>query len=236
MSYVYSYEAQSYISDISLHLDEAYLSTAMTMTVIFSIIAFALVMFTAIAIKRARPYGVVVAIAQPLGLFAAMKIVEVYASIDFSCMEITKYSSVSLDDAMNKLDEALADAFIENIFPKMMGMFPWMFLLLATFVLTLVYAIMLFKVKGKGLAIAAMIILIFKYLFMNPVEMFSLILQSGSPAIQSGWDMIFRLAYLFPLCLLAIQGVINLVAAKKKGVEAPAAAPAEQPAEEKPAE
>ena len=205
------------------------------MCILASIVAFALVLFTAIAIKRARPYGIVVALAQPVGLYAAMKIVQQYAQIDFSCLAITKYSSISLDDAMNKLNEAIAQAFTEQILPKMIGMAPWLLITGIVFIMTLVYAILLFKAKGKGLAIAAMVLTIIRFLLFSPVEQVSLLLEHGSAQIQTAWDLVYRLIFMLPLLLLAIQGIINLVAnakAKKAAAKAPAQEPAQEPAAE----
>ena len=233
--YTKTYEAHSIISDISLHLDESYAASAMIGMIIAAIAAFALTLFVAIAIKKARPFGVIVAVAQPIGLYAAMQTVLQYAKIDFSCLEITKTSSVSMDDAMNKLNTAIGEAFVQQIFPQMLGMLIWGLVTTIVFVLTLVYVVMILKAKGKGnpkgLIIGSLVILIVKFLLVNPVEMFSLMLQKGSTSVQSTWDIVFRLIYLLPLILLAVEGIVT-ISAKSKAKNAPAApVPAEAPAQ-----
>jgi len=52
--YEYYYEAKSIVSDISLHLSDSYAAGAIVLAILTSILAFALTLFTAIAIKRAR--------------------------------------------------------------------------------------------------------------------------------------------------------------------------------------
>lgn len=235
--YIQRYEAYSIISDISLHLDEGYASSAMAGMILAAILAFALTLFAAIAIKRARVFGVIVALAQPVGLYAAMQMVLQYATIDFSCLEITRTSSISMDDAMAQLYEALGEAFAVEILPQAIGLIPWLLVFMVVSILSLVYAILLIKAKGKGMAITAMILMIVKYLFFSPIEMLSLFMQQGSSTIQSAWDFVFRFVYLLPLFLIALQGIINLVAnakAKKAAAAAPAAPaePAEAPAED----
>jgi hypothetical protein len=46
--------------------------------------------------------------------------------------------------------------------------------------------------------------------------MLSIVLGNGSITIQSAWDHFYRFAYFLPLLLIGIQGIVNLVDAKKK--------------------
>ena len=132
-----------------------------------------------------------------------------------------------------------------TILPQAIGMIPWLLIFMVVSILSLIYAILLIKAKGKGMAITAMILMIVKYVFFSPIGMLSLFMQQGSSTIQSAWDFVFRFVYLLPLFLIALQGIINLVAnakAKKAPVAAPAAAaepveasaeaPAEAPAQD----
>ena len=231
------YEAKSIIGDISLHLDEAYADGAKTLMIVMSIFAFAFLLFAAIAIKKARPLGIIAAIFQPIGFFSAMKVVLGYAQIDFSCLEMTFTSSYSMDDAMSKLQQALIEKFTDVIFPQMIAILPWAFLMFVTFIITLIYSIMLIKAKGKGLAVTALILIILRYLFVSPIELIGLLLQSGSAKTQSAWDVVFYLACTLPLFLMAIQGIINLASKKEPVVEAAVEAPvAETPVVEAPVE
>lgn len=227
--YYYNYEAYSVIGDISLHLDDSYAITAFGTFILLSIVAFALTLFAAIAIKRARPYGIIVALAQPVGFFASMKYVLAYAQIDFSCLEIKKTSSVSMDDAMEKLNEALLEAFVTKIVPNIGELVVWSLVIFCVFVMTLIYLCLLIKAGyGKGLAIGALVIYILQYLFVPAVNTLPMLLELGNSQIQSIWDIIHNFAAIFPLVLIAIQGIVvlagNAKAKKNSALEAAAAA------------
>ena len=73
--YVYEATSESTFGDIRLMLDESYLSSSLIFTIIFGLLAMALVLTAAIFIKRARPLGIVAAVAQPVGMFAVWKCV-----------------------------------------------------------------------------------------------------------------------------------------------------------------
>lgn len=224
--YTYAYQAISEIPDMTLCLNETFISKATTLMIIAGILAFAMVLFAAIAEKRARPYGIIVAIAQPVGLYAALQYVLQYAKMDFTCLQITVNSSVSLADAEAKLYDQLAEVFVEEMLGHYIMMLLWGVVLLVVFVLTLIYICTQFKTKGKGLAVGALVILIVKQVLVCPVEMVSLLLGQGSASIQSIWNVFFTGCYLLPLLLLCVQGILKL-AGKKTVVEAENA-PAEE--------
>lgn len=223
---MYTYEAYSKIPDISLHLTEDYASGAKTLLIIMSILAFACVLLAAIAVKKARPLGIAVAIAQPIGFFAAFKYVIAYSAIDFSCLSMKTTSSVSMDDAMNKLTEMLTERIMTDIFPGLATTFVWSFLMLAVFIMTVIYAAMLKKDtgKGKGLAVAALIISIVKYVLIAPTNNFALFLGGATTETQASWDPIYYIFSLIPLILIAVKGILVLTTPKEAPVaEAPAA-------------
>ena len=239
----YYYEAKSIVPDISLHLSEDYAAGAKTLLIIMSIIAFACVLVSAIAVKKTRGFGIVVAIAQPLGFFAAFKYVLGYSQIDFSCLATTVTSNVSLDDAMNKLRETLTVRITEEILPGMFAITPWTLLMLAAFILTLIYAGMLKKDagKGKGLAVTALILTIVRYVLFAPINNFALLLGNANTQTQTSWDPIYYIFSIVPLVLIAIKGILVLTTPKtapaaEATVEEPVAAPvAEEAPEAEPA-
>lgn len=216
MNYYYQYEAKSFVGDINLKLDQAYESAAMMVMIIAAILAFGLALFTAIAIRRARPYGIIVAIAQPLGVFAAMKSVLAYASIDFSALEMTVTSSVSMDDAMNKLYEKLGDVFVNDIFPQMANFVLWLSVVSIVTILTIVYVCILFKGCGKALTIPAFIVLLVRFLFVAPINLVSALMGSISVEAQYTWDLVFDVFFLLPLLLIAFKGLIVLLSKNKE--------------------
>ncbi len=226
---MYSYEAYSKIPDISLHLTEDYATGAQKLAIIVAILAFACILFTAIAHKKARPLGIITAIAQPLGIFAAFKYVIAYSSIDFSCLSMRTTSNVSMDDAMNKLSEALAERITTEVLPGLLATTPWTLLMLASFILTVIYAGNLKKdtTKGKGLAVTALILSIVKFVVFQPINSFALLLGNATAETQASWDPTYYIFTMIPLVLLAIKGILALTSRKA----APAAAEAAPVAE-----
>ena len=213
----YEYQAKSMISDMTLYLKEGYAEKALIGTIWASVFAFIFVLIAAIAIKKARPLGIIVALMQPVGLYSAMRTVLAYATIDFSSLEMTVTSKVSMDDAMSKLYEKLGEKMLSDVFPGVLAMTPWLLLSLTTFIMSLVYFINISKkpTPGSGLAKAALIITIIKYVLVSPIETFSLLLEKGSSTIQSAWDVVFHLLYLIPLLFIMIQGIVNFSANAK---------------------
>ncbi len=223
----YYYEAKSIIPDISLHLTEDYAAGAQTLAIIISILAFACVLFTAIAHKKARTLGIITAIVQPIGIFSAFKYVMAYSAIDFSCLAMTVTSTVSLDDAMSKLRTALSEKLATEVFPDLFATIPWSLLMLAAFIMTVIYAAVLKKdttTGGKGLAVTAMILAIVRFVIFQPTNNFALFLGNATAETQASWDPVFYIFTMIPLVLLAIKGILALTSRKASPVaEAPAA-------------
>jgi hypothetical protein len=224
----YYYEAKSFIGDISLHLTGAYKTIAIILTVLAAIVAFGLVLFTAISIKRARPFGILVALAQPVGIVSAMLMVFQYGKIDFSSLEMTVTSQVSLEDAMSKLYEQMGEVFIANILPQLALYIVLSVVLFVVTLLTVIYAILLIKAKPGTFSVIALIVTLVRHFFIAPVEFITLFLMIGSPTIQTVWDLFYKGAYLLPLLLMAVQGIFVLSRAAKAKKAAALADSAEQ--------
>ncbi len=226
--YTYYYEAYSQTMSENLRLDDTYILLSWVATILLAVLAFALTLFAAIAIKRARPLGVIVALAQPIGIVAATNVVLSYAKVDLSVLNLRVTSTVSQSDAMTKLYTKMGEVFIEKVFPQMIENYFWSAVLGIVTIITIVYFILLFKPAGKACAIIAMILTTVRLFFINPIEMFSVLLNSPSQTIQGLWDVVFRFILILPLLLIAIQGIVNLVsnAKAKKAAAAEAAAAA----------
>ena len=234
--YSYYYEAKSIVPDISLHLAEDYAAGAQKLMIIMSIIAFACVLIAAIAHKKSRPIGIIAAIMQPVGFFAGFKYVLAYSEIDFSCLGMTVTSSVSLDDAMNKLRETLSERIATDIMPGLFATMPWSLLMLASFIFTLVYVAIIMKDKnsrGKGLAVTALILSIIRYVFFSPINMFALFLGNATSTTQTSWDPVYYIFCMIPIVLIGIKGLASFGSKPAPVAEAPATE-AEPAAEDKP--
>lgn len=224
--YYYSYEASLFTDIKNLVLDEGYFNTSFIITIILSVLAFALCLYTAIAIRRARAMGVIVSVLQPIGLFATFMAVRVFSNIDFTCLALTATGS-SKDDAVDKLSEMVAEVFIEQVFPQLITALFLTAVLGVVTILTIVYSGVLFGAKGKGFAIGAFIILVLRFVLIYPVDIFGISFGTASQTTQSILDFVFRVMYILPLILLASQGLTVLLANKKAKKAAPAVSPAE---------
>ena len=208
----YYYEATSMLKGINLSLGETYHLLSIISVVLCSLLAFALVMFTAIAIKRARVYGILVALLQPASFVAAWQVVISYANVDFSCLEMKVTSSVSMEDAMSKLYTALGEAFLEKVIPQLGGCIIWAIVFAVISLFTLLYLALLIKGKKKAFAILALVIGVIRQFCISPLELVStLLLGIGNEWIQLVWDAVFRGAMLLPLFLIALQGLFVLI-------------------------
>lgn len=228
--YDYVYEAKSFIGNIGFTIPDGFDVILTLLSILLGLAAFALVLFTAISVKRARPFGIVVAIAQPAGFIAAALAFINYAKIDFSSLVITVTGN-SEADAMNRLYEAMGNAFIDNIMPQFIGYMMFITAYQVVTILTLIYYIQLIKApKGKALAIVAMILTIIRMAVIGPIETMTLFLEASDFGIQLVWNMFFNFIFFLPVLLIAILGILNLVHGikmKKMNAEAAQYAPAE---------
>ena len=241
--YYYQYEAFFFGGDISLRLSENYLRTIGGIVWLAIFAAFAMVLFSAIANKKARVLGCITAVMAPLGIYAAHQSVINYAALDFSFMGTLKATStVSFADATRKLYEMLAEKFAERILtsPAFLSYLFWAAVVFVATIITLVYAILVIKSRrGKGLAVGAMVLVIVKFLLIGPMQTFTILANSynidladlfGPLAtdLQLYWEVLYYGATLLPLLLIAVQALICLVnKAKDELLDAQAKADAE---------
>ena len=228
-NYYNYYEAKILTEIKNLVLEEGYASQALVSTLILCGLAFALALFAAITIKRARPLGIMVAILQPIGLFASMKSVLAFAQVDFSSLAVTATGSSS-DEAMSKLTTMLTEALVENVFPQLAPFCLYAGILSMITILTVVYAGILFGAKAKGFSICAFILLLVRLLFISPVDTLGVAMGTVSQSSQMVWDGFFRFMFLFPIIMMAAQGLSNLIASKKNKAPATEEASTEETA------
>ena len=219
--YDYVYEAKSFIGNIGFTIPDGFDVILTLLSILLGLAAFALVLFTAISVKRARPFGIVVAIAQPAGFLAAALAFINYAKIDFSSLVMTVTGN-SESEAMSRLYEAMGNAFIDNIMPQFIVYMLFVTVYQAVTILTLIYYIQLIKApSGKALAIVAMILTIIRMAVIGPIETMTLFLEVSNFGIQLVWNMFFNFVFFLPVLLVAIQGILNLVHnAKMKKLDA----------------
>ena len=177
---------------------------------ITGIIAAALLLFSAIAIKKSRPLGIVVAFLQIASVFAVMKVDALFAAIQLGT----------------------SSSIMERMLPQVIKCFPWMLVVVGVYAFNMVYAISLNKQKGRGFAIAATILTILQCFFITPVERSVTFITNSLGQGPGLIGVVFRAIFLLPMLLLAIQGIMNLLAKDAAPAVEPVAEPAAEPAQE----
>ena len=244
-SYTYSYEARfELLGDLGVSLAPGFAGTLTAISIVVGILALALLVFTAVAVKRARVFGIIAAVLQPLGFLAGAKTLVTYASVPWDKLDgQVAYSSVSTSDAISKLMDQIKEIFIKDIAPHCAGFFIWSAVLAFVSVITVVYSILLLKEKGKGLALSAMILGIIRFAFISPIELttaylgllgLSDVMGSLGNGLQGLWSVFFTFMMFLPVLLLAVQGLIVLL--KNAKAEKAAAAAVVEVVEEAAAE
>ena len=225
---------------IQTPLSEEYVSSSLTSAIVVGLIACALIIFTAIASKKALGMGITAGIFAIIGSVANHFSVVYFHSTVF--VKTIYAEGPAGSDLQGQLDSALADFYAENL-PKMVIYMVASALVFAAWVVTLVFLFKVLKIKPKaaGLTcgIIALLLHVGKFLFAGSVNTITPILTETpvTEAIQMSQDSLVYTMTLAPLALAAIAGLVSLIVrcAKGKSAVAEAAAPvaeAEAPAVE----
>lgn len=229
--YIAYTEMEDAVKSLDLKLNASYADSAFLIAMVVGFIGMALLLFNAIVVKRGRVFGIIVACLQPVAMFGAHSALISYANVDFSKLLVSATSKISMQDAMNKVQEKLAQNISEYILPELFGFIFWSILLLGIAVMTFVYFILLFKVKKlKIMPILALVLGIIRVLTLS-VDMVGMFTANATQAGQETWDIVYAVIILLPMVLVAIQGLVHLltknnpVAQPAVAYAAPAAAP-----------
>ena len=214
-------ELEDMAKSLDLKLSASYTDSALTFALIVGFIAMALLLFNAIAVKRGRVYGIIVACLQPIAMFGAHSALVSYANVDFSKLIVSATSKISMQDAMDKMEEKLAQNIQEYILPELFGFIFWSIVLLGIAVMTFIYFILLFKVKKlKVMPILALVLGIIRVLTLS-VDMAGIFTANATQAGQETWDIVYAVIILLPMVLVAIQGLVHLLTKNKAPVAIP---------------
>ena len=220
-------QAMEFLEGMELTLSDSYMSGAFLWTILLGVVAFGLTLFCAIVIKRARVLGVIAAVAQPIGLYAAYQSVSAYAELKFATriyefmeeLEAKKLSSIDVD--------AEIEAFMTPMITELIFFVAWMVVAVACTVLLGIYMIMLIKVKPSAFGIVGLVMTGIKWVGFAPVSVYSMLLENMTEEGQILNDIAYRGLTILPILLIAILAILVLVR-QKKGLE-PAVAAVELP-------
>ena len=205
---------------IQTPLSEEYVSSSLISAIVVGLVACALIIFTAIASKRALGMGITAGIFAIIGSVANHFSVVYFHSTVF--VETIYAEGPAGSDLQGQLDSALADFYAENL-PKMLIYMVASALVFAAWVVTLVFLFKVLKIKPKaaGLTcgIIALLLHVGKLLFAGSVNTITPILTETpvTEAIQKSQDGLVYTMTLLPLVLAAIAGLVALIVRCVKG-------------------
>lgn len=179
------------------------------------LILFALFLFSAISMKKSRTLGLMTAVAQPLALLApvlASTIGNVYFhyvsfNLIYDIYKSANHASGFDVEQFLSLLELNGTTFVssaaEMILPDL--------IIGTVFLITLIYLITLLKNKGKVFPIIAIILLVFAWLSTALIKVIPYV-GINCTVLQSLWLLVYVSLHLVIALLIAIQGLINLIA------------------------
>ena len=207
-------------------IDEATLKSMTTTAIVWAIVFLAATVFVALTVKRGTAIGIASGIVNALSIALTPKYLESFHELEFFK---TIYGTA------DELDDLVAEYYAQQI-PKMITFYAVTFLMLAGFILGLVFIIKNLSASPKIVAIIALVLQIVRYVFIAPIKYTAMFTGSITIEEQISQANTYYIFTVLPALLLVVLAVIALVN-KGKGtaapVEAPAAeaAPVEAPAE-----
>ena len=223
-------QAMEFLKTMELTLSESYQTSSMIWTVVLGILSFSLVLFVALVIKRARVLGILAAVAQPVGLFAARQSVMAYGELQFYTRTNAFIEKMDNGQFTQAQAEAEAKAFMTPLFTELIFCAVWMLLAIVCTVLLGIYMVMLIKVAPRAFGIVGLVLTGIKWAGFLPVNLYGLLLKSMTEEGQILNDIAYRGLTVLPILLIAILAILVLNQ-KKKGL-IPATETAESPVTE----
>ncbi len=225
------------LARMQIPLSEEYISSSLTTAIIVGVIACALIIFTAVMSKKSLGLGIVAGIFAIIGSIGNHLAVVYFHTTEFFKVIFATGSNTS--DAYDNLMDSLSQYYAEQL-PKMGLYVLGNMLVMAAWILSLIFIIKMLKVKPKVFGIFALILHIIRYIAVAPMDAITPILGTVpvTEAIQKSQDLKVYAMTLLPLVLVAIVSLIYRIKSSKAPVAAPAApaepveAPAEAPAQD----
>ena len=221
--YHYYYEVSSKITDkMNLVLGETYVLFSSIAICLLAMAIFSLILFTAIAVKKGRIYGIISTVFPPLGLVFGWISVIFWTKVDFGCFD-ERVTASSSDAAIERYMEKVVENLMESFSPVAALICGLLWLVsIGCLIFGIVYMGLLFGSKGKVASIFAFVVAILNVFLLPPVPAILWIFQwfgQESWKIYCVWEVWYCLAYTFPFLLISLQGLINIILNIKKAVE-----------------
>ncbi len=195
-----------FFENMQTELSEAYITSSTTMAIMAGIFAAALIICTAFFMGKNKVLGIIAGIFQIIGVFCTQKMAHIF-------MQLELFTVIEAGSAA-ELEEKLMEHLINSI----LDLIPFMlcsFMLMAGWVMTLVFIIKSMKQTPKILPIFALILHICRYLFITPYPMIDALFAPVTEANMVTTDMLNYAGVILPLILIFIPALIGLIKSKK---------------------
>ncbi len=214
------------ITESQIQLSEGYITSSTVLSILVGIIAAAITITTAFLMKKGKVFAIITGVLQILGTFCAQKTAHLFMDLDF----IVTATGGTMDEAMENLGELYLESMVKLIPYMLCNM-----IFMAAWIFTLVFIVKTMKLKPRVFPVFALIIHIFRYLFVGPIAGFNIfhLTDKVTESIQRETDILNYAVILIPLVLVLASAVISFVRSKKEAAAAPVIeAEAESGAEE----
>ena len=202
-----------FFETLQADLSAEYITSARTTSIILALITCGLFIFTALSTKRGVGFGIFAGILNGFSIYASHAMVVLFHRIDFVLYETIYGAPGEIDDLVA---QAKAEYFAKTI-PDIIALMLCNFIMIAAWIIALVYMIHLLKIKPRVLTIFAILIHAVRYVCIYPIKLIQPILNDGATVeMQMSQNTIYHIAVLMPVMLFSLCALIHLLTKKKR--------------------
>ncbi len=195
--------------NMQIALSDAYIQSSTVFAVIVGILTAALIIATSFLVKKNKALGIVAGIAQIAGVFCTQKLAHIF-------MELELFRVIT-GSSQAEVEAEAAEYYLES----MIAMIPYFLcslVVLASWVISLIYIIKSMKLKPKVFPIFALILHIIRYVCISPIPMINALFGPVTEEVQKSTDLCNYVCGILPFVLLFIGALICFSKAKKASV------------------
>ncbi len=202
--------SDSYLLDfydnLQIELSDTYINNSTVLAIIVGILCAGLIIATAFLNKKGRAYAIIAGIMQIAGVYAMQKMAHTFMELEL----FRVVTGTSENDVYNKVNDFYMESLIEMIPYVLLS---WV--VLAAWVLTLVFIIKSMKLKPKILPVFGLITHIVRYVFILPFPLIQAFFEPVTEQMQKNTDILNYIFTLIPFVLVFIAGLLTFLKSKK---------------------
>ncbi len=190
-----------YMENLEAVLSDAYITRSTVFSILVGILACIFIVVASVMMKKGMVYGIITGIVQIVGAFCTQKMVHIFLQMNHVQFEtITGTSQAELDQ---KMEEFYADYF-SNFFADMIPLMLCSVIMVISWVMALIFIIKSMKRMPKIFPVLAIILHIFRYLFVVPYDVITPIFAKVTDSSQGVVDIGYYFVTLLPFFVIMI--------------------------------